>query len=231
MWTDQQQMQPLPTPAAMTEAELQQTLQEYVQAAKNAVAAGFDGVEVHAANGYLLEQFIRPNSNVRTDQYGGSIEGRARFVLEVVDGIVEAIGREKVGIRFSPSSVFNDMTLYPQIDAEYTYIAKQINERGLLYIHLVDHSSLGATPPSEAIRTVLRNQSNCALILSGGYDFKRAEADLVAGKADLIAVGRPILANPDLKKRWETGAPLNQADMATFYTPGPKGYTDYPTLG
>jgi N-ethylmaleimide reductase len=231
MWTDQQQMQPLPTPEAMTEAEIQQTLQEYVQAAKNAVAAGFDGVEVHAANGYLLEQFIRPNSNVRTDRYGGSIEGRARFVLEVVDGIINAIGRDKVGIRLSPSSVFNDMTLYPQIDAEYTYIAKQVNERGLLYIHLVDHSSLGATPPSEAIRTVLRNQTHCALILSGGYDFKRAEADLVAGKADLIAVGRPILANPDLKKRWETGAPLNQADFATFYTPGPKGYTDYPTLG
>ena len=231
MWTDQQQMQPQPTPAAMTEAELQQTLQEYVQAAKNAIAAGFDGVEVHAANGYLLEQFIRPNSNVRTDRYGGPIEGRARFVLEVADGISAAIGREKVGIRLSPSSVFNDMPLYPEIEAEYTYIVRQINERGLLYIHLVDHSSLGATPPSEAIRAVFRNQTNCALILSGGYDFKRAEADLVAGKADLVAVGRPILANPDLKKRWETGAALNAPDMTTFYTPGPKGYTDYPTLG
>ena len=231
MWTDQQQMQPQPAPEAMTEAELQQTLQEYVQAAKNAIAAGFDGVELHAANGYLLEQFIRPNSNVRTDRYGGNIEGRARFVLEVADATIKAIGREKVGIRLSPNSVFNDMTLYPEMDAEYTYIAKQLNERGLAYIHLVDHSSMGATAPSETIRAVLRAQTHCALIFSGGYDFKRAEADLVAGKADLIAVGRPILANPDLKERWETGAALNAPDMNTFYTPGPKGYTDYPTLG
>jgi N-ethylmaleimide reductase len=231
MWTDQQQMQPQPAPAAMTEAEVQQTLQEHVQAAKNAVAAGFDGVELHAANGYLLEQFIRPNSNIRTDRYGGTIEGRARFVFEVADATIKAIGREKVGIRISPNSVFNDMTIYPETDAEYTYIAKQLNERGLLYIHLVDHSALGATAPSEAIRTVLRNQSNCALILSGGYDFQRAEADVASGKADLVAVGRPALANPDLKKRWETGAELNQPDMNTFYTPGAKGYTDYPTVG
>jgi N-ethylmaleimide reductase len=231
MWTDQQQMQPQPAPAAMTEAEIQQTLQEYVQAAKNAVAAGFDGVELHAANGYLLEQFIRPNSNIRTDRYGGTIEGRARFVLEVADATIKAIGREKVGIRISPNSVFNSMTIYPETDAEYTYIARQLNERGLLYIHLVDHSALGATAPSAAIRTVLRNQSNCALILSGGYDFQRAEADVTSGNADLVAVGRPALANPDLRKRWETGAELNQPDMNTFYTPGPKGYTDYPTVG
>jgi len=230
MWTDQQQMQPEPTPGAMTEAELQQTLEEYVQAAKNAIAAGFDGVELHAANGYLLEQFIRPNSNVRTDRYGGTIEGRARFVLEVAAATVKAIGRDKVGIRLSPNSVFNGMTLYPEMDAEYAYIARQVNELGLLYIHLVDHSSMGATPPSDNIRSVLRNQSNVALILSGGYDFKRAEADLAAGKGDLIAVGKPILANPDLKRRWETGAALNAPDMNTFYTPGPQGYTDYPTL-
>ena len=230
MWTDQQQMQPEPTPGAMTEAELQQTLEEYVQAAKNAIAAGFDGVELHAANGYLLEQFIRPNTNVRTDRYGGTIEGRARFVLEVAAATIKAIGRDKVGIRLSPNSVFNGMTLYPEMDAEYAYIAKQVNELGLLYIHLVDHSSMGATAPSDSIRTVLRNQSNVALILSGGYDFARAEADLTAGKGDLIAVGKPILANPDLKKRWETGAALNAPDMSTFYTPGPKGYTDYPAL-
>lgn len=230
MWTDAQQMQPQPVPSAFTEAELQEAIQEYAQAAKNAVAAGFDGVELHAANGYLLEQFIRPDTNVRTDRYGGPIEGRARFVLEVADATIKAIGREKVGIRLSPNSIFNGMTLYPEMDADYTYLAKQLNERGLVYIHLVDHSSMGATPPSEAIRTVLRNQSNCALILSGGYDFKRAEADLATGKGDLIAVGKPILANPDLRKRWESGAALNAPDMGTFYTPGPKGYTDYPAL-
>jgi N-ethylmaleimide reductase len=230
MWTDSKQMQPLPVPQAFTEADLKTTLEEYVHAARNAVAAGFDGVELHAANGYLLEQFIRPNSNQRTDAYGGPIEGRARFVLEAADAVIGAIGKDKVGIRISPFGVFNDMPLYPQMEADYTYLAKQLNERGLLYIHLVDHSSMGAPTIPDSMRNTLRSQSNCALILSGGYDFKRAESDLAAGKADLIAVGKPILANPDLRKRWESGATLNAPDMSTFYTPGPKGYTDYPAL-
>jgi N-ethylmaleimide reductase len=231
MWTDSEGMKPLPVPEAMTEADLKQTLDAYVWSAKNAVAAGFDGVEVHAANGYLLEQFLRPNSNQRKDGYGGTIEGRARFVLEVVDATIKAIGKDKVGIRISPFGVFNDMPLYPQMESDYTYLAKQLNERGLLYIHLVDHSSMGAPAIPESIRTMLRSQSNTHLLLSGGYDLKRAESDLAAGKADLIVSGKAILANPDLKKRWETGAALNAPDMSTFYTPGPKGYTDYPTLG
>jgi N-ethylmaleimide reductase len=231
MWTDAEGMKPLPVPQAMTEADLKEALDEYVWSAKNAVAAGFDGVEMHAANGYFLEQFLRPNSNQRTDRYGGSIENRSRYVLEVVDATIRAIGKDKVGIRISPFGVFNDMPLYPQMESDYTYFAKQLNERGLLYIHLVDHSSMGAPAIPESIRTMLRSQSNTHLILSGGYDFKRAESDLIAGKADLIAVGKGILANPDLKRRWETGAALNAPDMSTFYTPGPKGYTDYPTLG
>ena len=231
MWTDSEGMKPLPVPEAMTEADLKQTLDAYVWSAKNAIAAGFDGVEVHAANGYLLEQFLRPNSNQRTDGYGGTIEGRARFALEVVDATIKAIGKDKVGIRISPFGVFNDMPLYPQMESEYTYLAKQLNERGLLYIHLVDHSSMGAPAIPESMRTTLRSQSNTHLLLSGGYDFKRAESDLVASKAALIVSGKAILANPDLKKRWETGAALNAPDMSTFYTPGPKGYTDYPTLG
>jgi N-ethylmaleimide reductase len=231
MWTDAEQMKPFPVPEAMTEADIKQTIEEFVLGVKNAVAAGFDGVELHGANGYLLEQFLRPNTNQRTDRYGGTIEGRARFVLEVVDASIKAIGKEKVGIRISPYGVFNDMPLYPEMDADYTYLAKQLNERGLLYIHLVDHSSMGAPAVPDSIRTLLRSQSNVHLILSGGYDFARAESDVTSGKADLIAVGRPILANPDLRKRWETGAALNAPDMNTFYTPGPKGYTDYPTLG
>ncbi len=231
MWTDAEGMKPLPVPEAMTEEDLKQTIEEFVWGAKNAIAAGFDGIELHSANGYLLEQFLRPNTNQRTDRYGGSIEGRSRFVLEVADAAITAIGKDKVGIRISPFGVFNDMPLYPEMEADYTYLARQLNERELLYIHLVDHSSMGAPPVPESIRTMLRGMSNCALILSGGYDFGRAESDLAAGKADLIAVGKPILANPDLKKRWETGAALNAPDMSTFYTPGPKGYTDYPTLG
>jgi N-ethylmaleimide reductase len=231
MWTDSEQMRPLPVPQAMTEADLKTTLEEYTHAARSAIAAGFDGVELHAANGYLLEQFIRPNTNLRTDGYGGSIEGRARFVLEAADGMIEAIGKDKVGIRISPFGVFNDMPHYPEMEADYTYLAKQLNERGLLYIHLVDHSAMGAPAVPDSMRNTLRAQSGCALMLSGGYDFKHAESDLAAGKADLVAVGRPLLANPDLKKRWETAAALNTPDMSTFYTPGPKGYTDYPSLG
>ncbi len=230
MWTDAEQMKPLPVPQAMTAVDLEIAREEFVRAAQNAVAAGFDGVELHAANGYLLEQFIRPTSNRRTDGYGGTIEARARFVLEVVDAVIGAVGKEKVGIRISPFGVYNDMPLYPEMEADYTYLARQLNERGLLYIHLVDHSSMGAPAVPESIRTLLRNQSNCALILSGGYDFIRAESDLAAGAADLIGIGRPLLANPDLKKRWEKGAALNTLDMTTFYTPGPKGYTDYPAL-
>ena len=231
MWTDSQQMQPLPVPEALTAADLKVVVEEFVQAAKNAVAAGFDGVELHAANGYLLEQFIRPHSNQRTDAYGGSIEGRTRFVLEVADATIKAIGKDKVGIRISPFSVFNDLPLYPEMEADYTYLAKQLNERGLAYVHLVDHTSMGAPPIPDSMRNTLRSQTNSALILSGGYDFKRAESDLAAGKGDLIAVGKALLANPDLKKRWETGAALNTPDPSTFYNiPGPKGYTDYPAL-
>jgi N-ethylmaleimide reductase len=230
MYTDTKGMQPLPAPAAMTEADIKVAIEEYVQGAKNAVAAGFDGVELHSANGYLLEQFIRPNSNQRSDRYGGSIENRARFVLEVADAVIKAIGKEKVGIRLSPFGVFNDMPVYPELAADYEYLAQQLNTRGLIYIHLVDHSPMGAPPVPDSIKAAFRKLFKGALILSGGYDDKRAEADLVAGKCDLVAFGRPFLANPDLIKRWQTGAPLNAPDADTFYTPGPKGYTDYPTL-
>jgi N-ethylmaleimide reductase len=231
MYTDAGGMKPNATPIAMTEADIRATIEEYAQAATNAMSAGFDGIELHAANGYLLEQFIRPSSNRRTDRYGGSIEGRAGFVLEVADAVIAAIGNDRVGIRVSPFGVFNDMPAYADMEADYTYLAQQLDARQLLYIHLVDHSSMGAPPVPESIRTMLRNLSHCALILSGGYDLARAESDLAAGKCDLVAVGRPILANPDLLQRWKTGAALNAPDANTFYTPGPKGYTDYPALG
>jgi N-ethylmaleimide reductase len=231
MYTDAEGMKPLPTPREMTEAEVKSTIGEYAQAAKNAVAAGFDGVELHGANGYLLEQFVRPNSNQRTDAYGGSIENRSRFVLEVADAVIAAIGKDKVGIRLSPFGAFNDMPSYPEMESDYAYLANQLDARKLLYIHLVDLSALGGPTVPESIRVMLRGLSNCALILSGGYDAARAEGDLAAKKCDLIAVGRPVLANPDLVKRWETGAALNAPDMSTFYTPGPKGYVDYPSLG
>jgi N-ethylmaleimide reductase len=230
MFTDAEGMKPMPVPHAMTEAEVKAAIGEYAQAAKNAVAAGFDGVELHGANGYLIEQFIRPNSNVRTDGYGGGIENRARFALEAVAAAVAAIGKDKVGIRLSPYGVFNDMPLYPEMEADYAYLAHKLNATGLLYVHLVDHSAAGAPKVPDSIKATFRSAFKRALILSGGYDAKRAEADLEAGKCDLIAVGKPFLANPDLVERWKAGAAVNPPDMSTFYTPGPKGYTDYPAL-
>lgn len=228
IYTDAEGMKPNGIPKAMTAADIQSTIAEFVKGARNAIAADCDGVELHGANGYLLEQFIRPNSNQRSDQYGGSIENRARFVLEVVDAVIQAIGKDKVGIRLSPYGVFNDMPLYDAMEADYTYLAQQLNARGLLYIHLVDHSAMGAPSVPDAMKAIFRTQFKGTLILSGGYDATRAESDLAAGKADLIAVGRPFLANPDLVARWKAGSPVNAPDFATFYTPGEKGYTDYP---
>ncbi|MDO8706118.1 MAG: alkene reductase [Sulfuricaulis sp.] len=230
MYTDAEGLKPHPVPQAMTEADIQAAIAEYAQAAKNAMTAGFDGVELHSANGYLLEQFIRPNSNQRTDRYGGSIENRARFVLEVTEAVIGAIGQDRVGIRLSPFGVFNDMPLYAAMAADYTYLAQQLNARGLVYIHLVDHSPMGAPPVPDSIKAMFRKTFTRTLMLSGGYDAARAASDLAAGKCDLIAVGRPILANPDLVARGKTGAALNAPDMATFYVPGPKGYIDYPGL-
>jgi len=230
MYTDAKGMQPNATPVAMTEADIKSTVEEYAQAAKNAVDAGFDGVELHGANGYLLEQFFRPTSNRRTDRYGGAIENRARFVLEVTRAVIGAIGKDKVGIRLSPFGAFNDMPAYPTTEADYTYLAGEVNAIGLVYVHLVDHSSMGAPPVPESIKATFRSVFKRTLILSGGYDAVRAESDLEAGRCDLVAFGRPFLANPDLVTRWKTGAALNVPDMSTFYTPGAKGYTDYPTL-
>jgi N-ethylmaleimide reductase len=227
MYTDAEGLKPHPVPQAMNETDIRTAMEEFAQGAMNAVAAGFDGIELHAANGYLLEQFIRPNSNQRTDRYGGSIENRARFVLEVADAVINAIGKDKIGIRLSPFGVFNDMPLYEAMEADYTYLARKLNEKGLVYIHLVDHSSMGAPPVPASMKATFRNLFKGKLILSGGYDAERAEADLSAGKCDLIAVGKPFLANPDLVTRWKTGAVINVPDMNTFYTPGPKGYTDY----
>jgi N-ethylmaleimide reductase len=230
MWTDAEGMKPNATPEAMTEADIRTAIAEFAQAAKNAVAAGFDGIELHGANGYLLEQFIRPNSNQRTDRYGGSIENRARFVLEVTTAVIAAIGKDRVGIRLSPFGVFNDMPIYPDMEADYTYLARELNAIAPVYIHLVDHSPMGAPPVRESMKATFRSLFKRTLIYSGGHHFELAESNLAAGKCDLVAVGRLFLANPDLVARWKSGAPVNAPDPNTFYTPGPKGYTDYPTF-
>lgn len=229
MWTDQMQMQDHPVPAEMTAKELALTKQEFVDAAKNAIRAGFDGVELHGANGYLLEQFLNPVSNVRKDNYGGSIENRCRFFLEVTAEVADAIGKDKTGVRLSPYGVASDMPHYPEIDATYKYLAEQLNILDITYIHLADHSSMGAPVVSQDLKNLIRKTFKNTLILSGGYDQAKAESDLNDNKGDLVAFGRPFLNNPDLVTRFKNGWPLSQdLDFNLFYTPGEKGYTDYP---
>lgn len=231
MWTDSEGMKDHPVPHALSEAELQATKAEYVQAAKNAIEAGFDGIELHSANGYLLEQFLSPFSNQRTDNYGGSVKNRIRFVTEVAQEVSNAIGKDKTAIRLSPYGVFNDMPAYPETDATYTLLAEELNKIGIAYIHLVDHSSQGAPEVPWKIKTAIRTAFKNTLILSGGYTKERAEKDIEAGAGDLIAFGKPFISNPDLVVRFMKGAALNTAlDFSTFYTPGEKGYTDYPVL-
>lgn len=231
MWTDAQMLQDFPVPSAMTAKDLVRTKAEFVTAAENALEAGFDGVELHGANGYLLEQFLSPISNIRTDLYGGSIENRCRFVLEVVTEVVAAVGKEKTGIRLSPFGVASDMPHYPEIEETYTYLANRLNELGILYIHLVDHSAMGAPPVPAELKQVIRNTFKNTIILSGGYDPERAEADVQRGLGDLVAFGRPFLNNPDLVERFSNNQPLStDLKMDLFYSSGEEGYTDYPSL-
>lgn len=230
IYTDAEGMKDMPLPDVMSAADIEAAVDEFVRAARNAVRAGMDGVELHSANGYLLEQFVRPSTNQRSDAYGGPIENRARFVLDVARATSDAIGKEKVGIRLSPFGVFNDMPIYDAMAEDYTYLARQLDALGLVYVHLVDHSSMGAPVVPTDIKEKFRDLFGGTLILSGGYDAATAENDLAQGKADLIGVGRPFLANPDLPARWQRNAPLNDPDYDTFYTPGARGYTDYPAL-
>ena len=230
MYTDEQGPQPYPAAEEMSEAEIEVEIQGYVQAALNAMEAGFDMVEVHGANGYLADQFLSPCTNLRSDAWGGSVENRARFVLEVSKRIVAAIGAEKVGIRLSPGGVFNDIQPWPEQEDDFVWLAGELGKMELAYLHLVDHSGMGAPPPPEGIKQAMRRAFEGTLILSGGYEAKSAEADLAAGKGELVAFGRPWISNPDLPERYKAQAPLNDPDFSTFYTPGAKGYTDYPTM-
>ncbi len=229
--TDAQGMQPYSRPRAMTEGDIAHAVDEYAQAARLAVEAGFDGVEIHAANGYLIEQFLNANVNRRTDDWGGSIDARNRFALEVVRAVVGAIGAGRVGIRLSPHGVFNETGSFDELDAQYRALVGALAPHGLLYLHLLDHSAMGAPAVPAALKRALREAFAGPVILTGGFDAASAEQALAAGDADLIGFGRAALANPDLVERLRRGAALNAPDMATFYTPGAKGYTDYPTLG
>jgi len=228
MYTDSKGLQPYPVPQEMTLDDIEQAQNEFVQAAVNAIEAGFDGVEIHSANGYLLDQFINPASNHRIDEYGSSIQNRCRFSIEVAQKISDVIGPQKTGIRLSPYGVFNDMILFDEIHETYAYLADALKKIQLVYIHIVNHSSMGAPKVPESVQSNIRKAFKGTIIASGGLDKETAENILTADKAELVAFGRPFLANPDLVHRMKNDLPLNDPDYDTFYIPGEKGYTDYP---
>ena len=231
MWTDQEQLQEQPQPRALSTEELSRVRDEYVTSARLGIEAGFDGVELHGANGYLLEQFLNPSSNRRDDEYGGSVKKRARFVLEVAQAVANAIGAERTGIRLSPWGKAGDMPHYPEIDETYAYLAEELQKIGIVYMHVVNHEKLGgAAVPPETINAMRAKFTN-TLILSGGFDTVAAvDAALKSGTADLVAIGRPFISNPDLVERLKADKPLAQPDQSTFYVPGAHGYTDYPVM-
>ena len=220
-------------PRALTLEEIPAIVQQFAHAARNALDAGFDGVELHGANGYLINQFLDPGANQRSDAYGGDAARRNRFALDVVAAVIAEIGADRVGIRLSPYGVFNEMSGdYAGITEQYDALATAAGGLGLAYLHLVDHSAMGAPKPEpatvQAICQAFRAAGGGTVILSGGYDAERAEADLQSGAADLVAFGRPFIANPDLVARLQNGNELAVPDQASFYSPGAAGYTDYP---
>jgi N-ethylmaleimide reductase len=230
VFTDSKGLQPYSSPRAMTDADITHVVKEYATSATLAMEAGFDGIELHGANGYLIEQFLNPLVNLRTDGYGGTIEGRNRLALEIVRATVSAIGRDRVGIRISPYGISNGTGEFPEVQAQYFALVNALSVVGLRYIHLVDHSSMGAPPVPADFKLALRAAFDGLFILSGGFDHASAEQALQDGRGDLVAFGRSFIANPDLVARMHDDAQINRPDAATFYTAGPKGYTDYPAL-
>ena len=227
IWTDTHGLQNFSMPEAMTLAEIMDAENEFVKGAKNAMEAGFDGVELHASNGYLINQFLNPNSNIRDDIYGGNIRNRSRFLLNIVEQISNAIGSEKIGVKLSPYNTYNDMFLYPDHDDIYEFIAANLNEMEIAYLHLVENYVPELPQAYNKLAKRIRQIFKSTLITNGGYTGRRAESALNADKADLISFGRPFIANPDLPERLMHGLPLAAGDPATFYSPGEKGYTDY----
>lgn len=216
-------------PRALDVRELAGIVADYVHATKSALAAGFDGVEVHAANGYLLDQFLRDGSNKRTDQYGGSFENRARLLLEVIKAVVAVAGADKVGVRLSPVNPFNDMhDSNPQM--LFNYVAQALNPFKLAYLHVVEGGIHGGGIADPFDFDAFRKHFKGAYIANLSYDKLRGNASIASGHADAIAYGVPFIANPDLVERFKADASLNEADANTFYGGTEKGYTDYPFL-
>jgi N-ethylmaleimide reductase len=218
---------PHAVPHALTLEEIPGIVATFAQGAKNAMAAGFDGVEVHGANGYLIDQFLRDGANQRTDGYGGSMENRARFLFEVLTAVTAAIGADRVGLRLSPLNSFNSMKDSDPIGLT-TFLADKLNTFKLAYLHLMRADFFGIQKAD--VVTVAREKYKGVLIGNMGYTAEEAEQAITEGKLDAVAFGTSYLANPDLPERIKAKAPLNVPDSTTFYTPGAKGYTDYPTL-
>lgn len=210
--------------------EIAGIVEDFRKTAANAIEAGFDGVEVHGANGYLLDQFLRESSNVRTDAYGGSIENRARLLIEVTEAVAGEIGADRTGVRLSPVSPANGTTVTGGEQAQFNLVAEKLDGLGIAYIHVVEGATGGPRDVAPFDYAALRSRFKNAYIANNGYDLDLANKHLAANEADLITFGRLFIANPDLVERLKTGAALNPLDPTTLYGGGAKGYTDYPTL-
>ncbi len=220
--------QPIPTPRALETSEIPGIVEQYAQGARNALAAGFDGVEVHGANGYLIDQFLRDGSNKRTDQYGGSIENRTRFLLEVIDAVTAVAGAERTGARISPQNGQNDIG---DSDPQnlFDHVASALSGKGLAYLHVIEGDTGGApVPPFDYLQ--IKRRFGGLVIANNGFDRARASEAIEQGRADLVAFGKPFIGNPDLVTRLYLDAALNPANRETFYGGGEQGYTDYPLL-
>jgi N-ethylmaleimide reductase len=221
------------TPRALETSEIPGLIEDFRKAAINAKDAGFDGVEVHGANGYLLDQFLQDGSNQRTDQYGGSIENRARLLLQVIDAVSSVWGSDRVGVRLSPYGTFNDMRDSDPV-ALFTYVLEQLSQRKIAYAHLIEPRSSGAGGGDSVVENVpdtaelFRSAFKGALLTAGGYNADNAKEVIVAGLADGVAFGRFFISNPDLPRKIQEGIPFTKYDRSTFYGGAEKGYTDYP---
>ena len=220
-------MMPFETPRALASDEIPGIVAQFRMGAANALAAGFDGVEIHAANGYLPDQFLRDGTNRRTDAYGGSVENRARFLLDIVGSVIGVWSPDRVGVRLSPGGTFNDISDSDPLNT-FDYVIGKLDLLGVVYVHVVEASDRDGVSivPTDRLRRSFRR----TLIVNGGYDRERADAVIRSGVADLVSFGKAFLANPDLPRRLKIGATLNVPDPDTFYDGGEKGYVDYPAL-
>jgi 2,4-dienoyl-CoA reductase-like NADH-dependent reductase (Old Yellow Enzyme family) len=219
---------PVSRPQFLDSKGINRVREAFAQAAINALKAGIDGVEIHAANGYLFDQFLSSVVNTRLDSYGGTVENRCRLLLQVVDDVADAIGMDRIGVRISPNGRFNAMPEDPEMEKTFLHLAAELDKRDICYLHINDQATFGMPAIPEALLPKIRNAFHGTIILCGGYDALRADHAISEGTADLVAFGVAYLANPDLPARLKNNWPLNEADKSSFYGGGEKGYTDYP---